>query len=83
LSKQASDRLLSTFPVDEKMTTHLASADTGDLPMPLLETVHRLNERATSKLAEVTRQTPDNAQHAAEIVAAKALLHRSTQIRQR
>lgn len=83
MSKQTSDRLLSTFSDDRKTSTRIASAENGDLPMPLSETVRKLNEQATSKLGEITRQTSDNAQHAAEIVAAKELLHRSTQIRQR
>jgi len=83
MSKQTSDRLLSTFPDNGKILTQIGSAENGDLPMPSSETVRKLNERATSKLAEITRQTPVNAQHAAEIFAAQELLHRSTQIGQR
>jgi len=83
MSKQTSDRLLSAFLDDRKPTTQIASADNGDLPMPSTATVRKLNERATSKLAEITRQTSNNAQQPAETIAAKELLGRSTQIRQR
>lgn len=83
MSEQTSDRLLTRLPDDRNTTTRVAFAENGDLPIPLSETVRELNQQAISKLGNITRHTPDNAQHAAEIAAAKELLHRSTQIRQR
>ena len=51
--------------------------------MPSRATVHKLNEKATSKLAEITRRTTDGGNNYAEVVAAKELLDKSTQFRQR
>lgn len=83
MSEQASDRLLSAFPDDSRPTTQMVPAEMGDLPMPSTLTVRKMNELAISKLAEITRRKPDNAYYSAEVVAAKDLLERSTETRQR
>ena len=80
---QTTDRLLSALPDDSKSTGQMVSTDNGELPMPSATIVRRLNERATFKLAEITRNTTGNGPNNAEVVAAKALLDKSTQIRQR
>jgi hypothetical protein len=80
---QTSDRMLSALPEDGKPTGQLASSDNGELPLPSTATVRELNEQATSKLAQITRRTTEYGHNYAEIVAAKDLLDRSTQTRQR
>ena len=80
---QTTDRLLSAFPNDSTSTEQMVSTDNGELPMPSTTIVRKLNERATSKLAEITRDTTGKGPNHAEVVAAKALLDKGTQIRQR
>ena len=80
---QTTDRLLSALPDDSKSTGQMVSTDNGELPMPSTTTVRKLNERATFKLAEITRDATGKGLNHAEVVAAKALLDKSTQIRQR
>lgn len=80
---QTSDRLLSAFPDNSKAAGQIISTDNGELPMPSTATVRRLNEKATSKLAEITRRTTDRGYNYAEVVAAKELLDKSTQTKQR
>ena len=55
----------------------------GDFLFPKRTAVRKLNEKATSRLAQLTRYASSDEHHAAEIVAAKSLLDRSTQIKQR
>ena len=80
---QTTDRLLSALPDDSTSTRQIVSTDNGELPMPSTTTVRKLNERATFKLAEITRDTTGKGLNHAEVVAAKALLDKSTQVRQR
>lgn len=80
---QTSDRMLSVLPEDGKPTGQMVSTENSDLPMPSTATVRKLNELATSKLARFTRRTIESGHDYAEIVAAKDLLDRSTQSRQR
>lgn len=80
--KLTSDRLLSIFPDHTRSTGEVATADNGELPMFSTAVVRRLNEQATLKLAEITRTTNSNCD-VAEINAARDLLDRSTQRRQR
>ena len=80
---QTTDRLLSALPNDSTITGQMVSTDNGELPMPSTTTVRKLNERATFKLAEITRDTTVKGLNYAEVVAAKALLDKSTQVRQR
>ncbi len=80
---QTTDRLLSVLPDDNTSTGQMVSTDNGELPMPSTTIVRKLNEKATFKLAEITRDTSGNGPNHAEVVAAKALLDKSTQIRQR
>lgn len=51
--------------------------------MPSTETVHKLNERATFKLAEIARQGAEIGYDHAEIVATRTLLEKATQYVQR
>ncbi len=55
-----------------------------DLPLPSLSTVHRLNELATTKLAEIirrssTRENGWEGYEESEIIAARELLDRDAQ----
>ena len=61
----------------------MVSTDNGELPMPSTTIVRKLNERATFKLAKIARDTAGKGTNQAEVVAAKALLDKSTQVRQR
>lgn len=79
---QTSDRLLSILPDDIKSTAQVTTVDNGELPMLSTAVVRRLSEQATLKLAEIIR-TNNNSCDLAEITAAKDLLDRSTQRRQR
>ena len=80
---QTTDHLLSVLPNDSTSTTQIVSTDNGELPMPSTTIVQKLNERATFKLAKITRDTAGKGTNHAEMVAAKALLDKSTQVRQR
>lgn len=80
---QASDQLLADLSSDGKGRTLVASTDNAELPFLSMATIRQLNEKSTSKLAELIRRTSGDAHYAAEITAAKELLDRSTQIRQR
>ena len=75
--------MLSAFPDDSKAAGQMVSTENGELPMPSTAIVRKLNEKATSKLAEVTRRTIDQGYNYAEAIAAKELLNKSTQTRQR
>lgn len=79
--KLTSDRLLSTIP-DTRSTGQMTTVDNGELPMLSTAVVRRLNEQATLKLGEITR-TSNSSCNVAEVMAAKGLLDRSTQRRQR
>ena len=80
---QTTDQLLSVLPNDSTSTAQIASTDNGELPIPSTKIVRKLNERATFKLAEITRDATGKGPNHAEVVAAKALLDKSTQVRQR
>lgn len=79
---QTTDQLLSVLPNDSH-TAQVVSTHNGELPMPSTTIVRKLNERATFKLAEIARDTAGKGTNHAEVVAAKALLDKSTQVRQR
>ena len=79
---QASDRLLSIISNNATSTTQVANVDNGELQMIPIATVRKLNEQSTSKLAEITR-TSDGSCNVAEMNAARVLLDRSTQRKQR
>lgn len=81
-SKQASDRLLARFFDDSNDNPNIQVTDYSEVLPPQKATVQKLNEQATSKLAELTRRISYNVDNA-EIVAAKILLDKSTQTRQR
>lgn len=75
--KTASDRLLTLVSKNPIISSasHI-NTDGGDSKIPL-KTLNRLNELAISKLAEITRR-PAGRHSAAEVLAAKGLLERST-----
>ena len=79
---QASDRLLSIISDNATSTTQVANVDNGELQMIPIAAVRKLNEQSTSKLAEITR-TSDGSCNVAEMNAARVLLDRSTQRKQR
>ncbi len=79
---QTTDRLLSTYFDNSKSTMVQKSvSQNGEMPMPSISIVRQLNQQATSKLAEMTRQGNKLGYTYAEIVAARALLDKSTQAR--
>jgi ER membrane protein complex subunit 2 len=56
----------------------------GDLAPPSIQSVQKLNEAATAKLAEIVRRSASgekdwNGYSAAEVIAARELLDRDTQ----
>ena len=79
---QASDRLLSMISDDATSTGQVANVDSAELQMIPIAVVRKLNEQSTSKLAEITR-TSDGSCSVAEMNAARDLLDRSTQKKQR
>lgn len=79
---KTSDRLLSIVADDTRSTGQAATLDNGELPTPSNAIIRRLNEQATFKLAEITRES-NISYDVAEVIAAKNLLARSTQRRQR
>lgn len=79
---QTSDQLLSIIHDDPRSQGQVATADNGELPMLSNAVIRRLNEQATFKLAEITR-TSNSSCNVAEINAAKELLDRITQRKQR
>lgn len=60
----------------------MATVDNDDLPMLSTAILRRLNEQATLKLAEITR-TGNSSRNVTEINAAKDLLSKSMQSKQR
>ena len=79
---QASDRLLSIISDDATPIGQVANVDSAELQMIPIAVVRKLNEQSTSKLAEITR-TSDGSCNVAEIDAARDLLDKSTQRKQR
>ena len=79
---QASDRLLSIISDDAMSTGQVANVDSAELQIIPIAVVRKLNEQSTSTLAEITR-TSDSSCNVAEINAARDLLDRSTQRKQR
>ena len=79
---QASDRLLSMISDGATSTGQVADVDSAELQMIPIAVVRKLNEQSTSKLAEITR-TSDGSCNVAEVNAARDLLDRSTQRKQR
>ena len=79
---QASDRLLSMISDDTTSTGQVANVDGAELQMIPIAVVRKLNEQSTSKLVEITR-TSGGSCNVAEINAARDLLDRSTQRKQR
>ena len=79
---QTSDKMLSISP-NESSKKQMTSSENSELSLPPIETIRRLNELATSKLAEMIRKRTEKGYDDAEIVAARALLDKSTQPMQR
>lgn len=76
---QASDRLLALLSKSPNFSSDsVTSTDQGDLMIPSVQTLNRLNEKATSRLAEITRGTSHSIYEESEINAAKELLNKST-----
>lgn len=81
---QASDRLLlSVSDVSDDGAWTVSTEENGDSASMSTKVVRSLNEKATSKLAELIRRTSDKTYRADEIAAAKNLLNKVTQTRQR
>ena len=57
----------------------MAAADQDELAMPSEQTLNKLNEKATSRLARIARLSNTSQYRQAEITAVKELLDRSTQ----
>ena len=56
----------------------MVTAETIENSMPPVTLVHKLNERATARLAEITRYTAADGYDDAELVAARSLLDKGT-----
>jgi len=72
-------------PLLSESSSSRRNADDDDLPPPTLESVKKLEEIATSKLAEIVRQySSGNAAwqgyNEAEVIAARELLDRDSKI---
>jgi hypothetical protein len=72
---QTSKKLMEVLPTTAKN----ARLDAGELPLPTLQAVTKLNEIATSKLAEIVRRSSSGEKgwdgyNAAEVAAARELL---------
>ncbi len=81
---QASDRLIAVLSKSPTILTATnINSDTDDLTIPSLQTLNLLNEKATFRLAEMTKGTFREAHEAAEIFAAKKLLDKATKSTQR
>lgn len=77
---QSSDQLLSINSQRDKDTvTSLVSADDDELPLPTTQTLRKLNEQATSRLAQIAGSSNDGQYDDAEFAAVKQLLDKSTQ----
>ena len=80
---QATDRLLVEAQRFGDGKSQLVSKDDSELPSLSIAIIRKLNETATSKLAETTRRTSSDASVLAEVEATKKLLDSSTQLRTR
>ncbi|MCJ1427303.1 hypothetical protein MMC29_005206 [Sticta canariensis] len=77
--KIASDRLLALLSKSPNFSSDsVTSTDQRDLMIPSVQTLNRLNEKATSRLAEISRGTSHSIYEESEINAAKELLDKST-----
>ncbi|MCJ1270834.1 hypothetical protein MMC22_010731 [Lobaria immixta] len=74
--KIASDRLLASLSKNPNFSSN--SITSTDLTIPSVQTLNRLNEEATSRLAEITRVASRSGYEESEIIAAKELLEKST-----
>ncbi|KAI9791790.1 MAG: hypothetical protein M1835_000093 [Candelina submexicana] len=82
--KLITNRLLSILPETQKASSAVSSLGAGEVPPPTLSVVQKLNERATSKLAEIIRRSSTaekgfECYEQAEVIAARELLDRDTQ----
>lgn len=82
--KLTTNRLLEKLNKTSKPATASSNALAGDLAPPSLSSVQRLNELATSKLAEIVRRSSSGEKgwdgyDQAEVIAARELLDRDTQ----
>ncbi|KAI9717313.1 MAG: hypothetical protein M1812_004840 [Candelaria pacifica] len=82
--KLITNRLLRILPQTLKASSAVSGVGAGELPPPTLSVVQKLNERATSKLAEIIRrsstsETGFEGYEQGEVIAARELLDRDTQ----
>lgn len=76
---QASDRLLALLSKTPSFSSDsITNTDNRDLMIPSVQTLNRLNEKATSRLAEIIRGSNRNGYQESEIIAVKNLLDKST-----
>lgn len=76
---QASTRLLAILLKSPYFSSSVATnTDNRDLMIPSVQTLNRLNELATSRLAEITRGAGRSSYEESEITAAKELLDKNT-----
>ena len=81
---QTSTRLLDVLSTSKKSQQSSSDPVTGDLALPTVESVKKLNELATSKLAEIVREGSSGEKgwdgySESELIAARELLDRHTQ----
>ncbi|KAI5358720.1 putative ER membrane protein complex subunit 2 [Septoria linicola] len=82
--KVSTTRLLEVLATSKKGQLITSDPATGDLAPPSIENVKKLNELATSKLAEIVRRSTSGEKswdgyNAAEITAARELIDKDTQ----
>ncbi|MCJ1462160.1 hypothetical protein MMC07_000760 [Pseudocyphellaria aurata] len=77
--KTASDRLLVLLSKSPSIASDsITNTDDRDLLIPSVQTLNQLNEKATSRLAEIIRGSNRSGYQESEIIAAKNLLDKSS-----
>ena len=80
MHEQTSDRLLELLSARTRPSSSSAdNAHADELPLPSEQTVKKLNERATSRLAQMARLSNSRQFDQVETSAVKELLDRSTE----
>ncbi|KAL8694144.1 MAG: hypothetical protein Q9218_001141 [Villophora microphyllina] len=80
----ASDRLLEAIVAGNLKTNTVSNGNSSsELPIPSVETLRHLNQKATLVLAESTRKSNGNGSDAPDMAAIKHLLESSTMAQQR
>ncbi|KAI9693887.1 MAG: hypothetical protein M1822_003158 [Bathelium mastoideum] len=82
--KLSTNKLLEVYPKNSKPSQAVSDSIAGELPLPSLQSIQKLNELATAKLAEIVRRGSAeekgwNDYEEAELIAARELLDRDTQ----